>query len=54
MFQGLVLLGYRYYTEVTGEGKYIARKDLYNKEVVGWAVADHMRTRIMFDAIRVQ
>lgn len=39
---------------VTGEGKlYLAAvKDLYNKEVVGWAVADHMRTELCLDAIR--
>ena len=27
--------------------------DLYNREVIGWAVADHHRTELICDAIRM-
>lgn len=39
---------------VTGEGKlYLAAvKDLYNKEIVGWAVANHMRTELCTEALK--
>lgn len=39
---------------LTGEGKlYLAAvKDLYHKEIVGWAVANHMRTELCLEALR--
>jgi Integrase core domain. len=37
-----------------GNGKlYLAAiKDLFHKEIVGWAIADHMRTELCLEALR--